>query len=141
MEKTTFVKELMHCMDKEDLVNYKEEGNTAFCLAAMSGNVEIAKILFCKNPWLLWIRDQNHMLPIEIASSAGHIPMTKFLFQKTSKDPRHKLPFPDIVKLFFLTINNNIYSKLMHISSFLNSNMLRYHFSLIHAFLHFTLGI
>ncbi|KOM53650.1 hypothetical protein LR48_Vigan09g230900 [Vigna angularis] len=110
MEQTTFVKELMHCMDKEDLVNYKEEGNTAFCLAAMSGNVEIAKILFCKNPWLLWIRDQNHMLPIEIASSAGHIPMTKFLFRKTSEDPHYTLPFPDTVKLFFLTINNNIYT-------------------------------
>ncbi|BAT87226.1 hypothetical protein VIGAN_05057200 [Vigna angularis var. angularis] len=110
MEQTTFVKELMHCMDKEDLENYKAEGNTAFCLAAMTGNVEIAKILFCKNPRLLWIRDQNHMLPIEIASSAGHIPMTKFLFRKTSEDPHHNLSFPDIVKLFFLTINNNIYT-------------------------------
>jgi len=113
MEQTSFVEKLMHCMDKEDLENYKTEGKTAFCLAAMSGNVEIAKILFCKNPWLLWIRDdQNHMLPIQIASSEGHIPMTKFLFEKTSEDPHHKLPFPDIVKLFFLTINNKIYSKL-----------------------------
>ncbi|XP_027932358.1 uncharacterized protein LOC114188058 isoform X2 [Vigna unguiculata] len=111
MEQTSFVEKLMHCMDKEDLENYKTEGKTAFCLAAMSGNVEIAKILFCKNPWLLWIRDdQNHMLPIQIASSEGHIPMTKFLFEKTSEDPHHKLPFPDIVKLFFLTINNKIYT-------------------------------
>lgn len=141
MEQTTFVKNLMRCMDKEDLKNYKEEGNTAFCLAAMTGNVEIAEILLCKNDSLLWIRDQNHMLPIEIASSAGHISMTKFLFQKTSEDPRYKLPFPDIVKLFFFTINNNIYSKLMSISSFLNSNMLRCCFSLTHAFLHFTLRI
>jgi len=116
MEQTTFVENLMSCMDKEDLENYKAEGSTVFCLAAITGNVKIAEILFCKNPRLLWIRDQNHMLPIQLASSAGHILMTEFLFRKTSEDLQNNLPFPDIVKLFFFTINNNIYSKLMHIS-------------------------
>jgi len=116
MEQTAFVEKLVNCMPKDDLEHYKAKGSTAFCLAALNGNVKIAEILFCRNPRLLWIRDQNHMLPIQIASSAGHILMTEFLFRKTSEDPQYKLPFDDIKKLFFLTIKNHIYSKLMHIS-------------------------
>ena len=106
-------------MSMQDLETCKAEGNTAFCLVAITGNVKIAEILLRKNHRLLWIRDQNHMLPIQLASSAGHIPMTEFLFRKTSEDPQDIIPFQDIVKLFFFALNNNIYCKLIHIFEFL----------------------
>jgi len=110
MEQTAFVEKLVERMKQE------EDMKKAFCLAAITGNVKIAKILLLKNASLLWIRDQNHMLPIQLASSAGHIRMTEFLFEKTSEDKEKELSFPDIQKLFIFTINNNIYSKFMHIS-------------------------
>ncbi|CAJ1961999.1 unnamed protein product [Sphenostylis stenocarpa] len=110
MEQTSFIEKLMYCMNMEDLENYKVEGNTAFCLAAITGNLKIVEILFRKNARLLWIRDKNHMLPIQLASSAGHNQLTEFLYLKTTEDLQTKLSFPDIVKLFFLTMNNNIYS-------------------------------
>ncbi|XP_068497633.1 ankyrin repeat-containing protein At5g02620-like [Phaseolus vulgaris] len=110
MRKTSFVKKLVdNCTNIEDLENCKAEGNTAFCLAAITGKVKIAEILLRKNDKLLWIRDPNDMLPIQLASSAGHIPMTEFLFQAPN-DLHNFIPFQDIVKLFFFALNNNIYS-------------------------------
>ncbi|TKY71875.1 hypothetical protein E2542_SST00608 [Spatholobus suberectus] len=108
MGKTSFVEKLVEYMNMQDMEICMADGNTAFCLAAISGNVKIAEILFGKNPKLLWIRGQKYMLPIQLASSAGHIPMTEFLFQARD-DLHNNIPFQDIVKLFFLTITNNIY--------------------------------
>ncbi|CAJ1961989.1 unnamed protein product [Sphenostylis stenocarpa] len=110
MEQTSFVQKLMVRMNSEDLENHKAKGNTAFCLAVLTGNVKIVKILFLKNPKLLWIRDRNDMLPIQLASSAGHIDLTEFLFRKTSDDKQKKLPLADVEKLFLSTMNNRIYS-------------------------------
>ncbi|XP_020232316.1 uncharacterized protein LOC109812703 [Cajanus cajan] len=109
MDQTSFVEKLVNCMNMQDIEICMADGNTAFCLAAISGNVKIAEILFGKNPKLLCMRGHNDMLPIQLASSAGHIPMTEFLFQATD-DLHNILPFPDIVKLFFMTITNNIFT-------------------------------
>ncbi|XP_068496728.1 ankyrin repeat-containing protein At5g02620-like isoform X3 [Phaseolus vulgaris] len=112
MEKTAFVEELVKHMKQEDM-------EKAFSLAAKTGNVKIAELLL-KNENLLWIRDQNDMLPMQLASSAGHVQMIEFLFKKTSEELlKQKLSFPDIKKLLFFTINNNIdsvTSKLLRIS-------------------------
>ncbi|KAL2341009.1 hypothetical protein Fmac_008949 [Flemingia macrophylla] len=109
MHQTSFVENLVNCMNMQDVEICMADGNTAFCLAAISGNIKIAEILLDKNPKLLWIRGQNDMLPIQLASSAGHLPMTEFLFE-TRDDLHNILSFQDIVKLFFMTITNNIYT-------------------------------
>ncbi|KAL2341010.1 hypothetical protein Fmac_008950 [Flemingia macrophylla] len=109
MDQTSFVENLVGFMNMQDMEICMADGNTAFCLAAISGNVKIAKILFDKNPKLLCIRGQNHMLPIQLAASAGHSPMTQFLFEAPD-DLDNVIPFQDIVKLFFMTITNNIYT-------------------------------
>ncbi|XP_029130096.1 uncharacterized protein LOC114916796 isoform X2 [Cajanus cajan] len=109
MDQTSFVENLVNCMNMQDVEICMADENTAFCLAAISGNLKIAEILFGKNPKLLCMRGHNDMLPIQLASSAGHIPMTEFLFQATD-DLHNILPFPDIVKLFFMTITNNIFT-------------------------------
>ncbi|KAH1102863.1 hypothetical protein GYH30_037063 [Glycine max] len=109
MRNTSFVEKLVDRMDFQDLEICMADGNTDFCLTAITGNVKIAEILLGKSPRLLWIRGQKDMLPIQLASSAGHIPMTEFLFQKTQEDLHNSIPFEDMVKLFFLTIDNNIY--------------------------------
>ncbi|XP_068496731.1 uncharacterized protein [Phaseolus vulgaris] len=110
MRNTSFVEKMMNCMKMQDLEICMADGNTAFCLAAMTGNVKIAGILFGKNGRLPWIRGQKDMLPIQLASSAGHIPMVEFLFQAHQENLHNNIPFQDIVKLFFFTIDNNIYS-------------------------------
>ncbi|XP_061337470.1 uncharacterized protein LOC133284470 [Gastrolobium bilobum] len=110
MEQFTFVSKLLERMSLLDLEIRNAYGNTAFCMAAISGNVKIATILFNKNPTLVWIRGHKDMLPIQLASSAGHSHMVQFLFEKPPQDMHFNLPFQDIVMLFFFTITNNIYS-------------------------------
>ncbi|KAH1217849.1 Ankyrin-1 [Glycine soja] len=112
MRKTSFVEKLVDRVDRmnmQDLEIRMADGNTAFCLAAITGNVKCAKILLGKNPGLLWIRDHKDMLPIQLSSSAGHIPMTELLFE-AQDDLHNNIPFHDIVNLFFLTITNNIHT-------------------------------
>lgn len=109
---TTFVAKLVkRTTNIEHLEILNTDGNTAFCIAAISGNIKIAKILFGKNPVLLRIRGQDEMLPIQLASLLGQLHMVKFLFDKTGEELLINLPFEDKVKLFFLTFTCNIYSK------------------------------
>ncbi|KAL2341005.1 hypothetical protein Fmac_008945 [Flemingia macrophylla] len=56
MHQTSFVENLVNCMNMQDVEICMADGNTAFCLAAISGNIKIAEILLDKNPKLLWIR-------------------------------------------------------------------------------------
>ena len=111
MEHTGFVEKLVERMSMQDMEIVKADGNTAFCMAAISGNVEIATILLRKNPGLVWIRGHENMLPIQLASSIGQPHMVKFLFETTRED-MHIISFQDIVWLFFLALTNRIYSKL-----------------------------
>ncbi|XP_061337472.1 uncharacterized protein LOC133284472 [Gastrolobium bilobum] len=110
MEQFTFVAKLLERVTLHELEIPNADGNTAFCMAAISGNVKIATILFNKYPSLVRIRGQKNMLPIQLASSAGHSHMVQLLFEKTPQDMGSNLPSPDTVMLFFLTITNNIYS-------------------------------
>jgi ankyrin repeat protein len=111
MEETKFVKKLVKRANKKDMEIRRSDGNTVFCLAAISGNEKIARILCEKNPELVWIKGHEEQLPIQLASSAGQLHMVKFLFQRIEQDNNINLPFQDIIKLFFLTLTNNIYGK------------------------------
>ncbi|XP_076892147.1 uncharacterized protein LOC143543790 [Bidens hawaiensis] len=63
---TKFVRELVDMMSKSELELKNSDGNTAFCLAAISGNVVMAKIMIKKNSTLPTICGTNNMTsPIE----------------------------------------------------------------------------
>ena len=111
MEHTTFVEKLVERMSERDMEIVKADGNTAFCMAAISGNVKIATILLSKNPGLAWIKGYEDMLPIQLAFSTGQPRMVKFLFERIREDA-HIISFQDVVRLFFSALTNNIYSKL-----------------------------
>ncbi|KAJ0016815.1 hypothetical protein Pint_11176 [Pistacia integerrima] len=78
-----FVRKLVYHMKKEDLAIKNCDGNTAFCLVAASGSVELAKVMFKKNQELLGIRGAEDMLPIHIAAKHGHEKMMEFLLGET----------------------------------------------------------
>ncbi|MED6179824.1 hypothetical protein PIB30_004468 [Stylosanthes scabra] len=115
MQHTDFVEKLVQLMSLQDMEIVNADGNTAFSIAVISGNMEIIKSLLNKNPGLVWIRGQkDHMLPIQLACKASHLHIVDFLFERISSNP---LPsHEDIAMLFFLALNCNIYSKLNIIS-------------------------
>ncbi|MED6179827.1 hypothetical protein PIB30_004471 [Stylosanthes scabra] len=116
MEHFGFVEKLLERMSMREMETTDADGNTAFCMAAISGNVKIATILLGKNPGLVWIRGHKEMLPIQLAFSARQPQMVKLLFEATYRDMHIHLSYQDIVNLFFLALTYNnftVVSKLL----------------------------
>ncbi|PON78903.1 Transmembrane protein [Trema orientale] len=78
-----FVKELVNLMDKNDLALQDGKGNTAFCFAALTGSVEIAKIMMHKNKHLPLVRGGQGMTPLYMATLFGQTEMSWFLYPIT----------------------------------------------------------
>ncbi|MFS7989477.1 putative ATPase, AAA-type, core, P-loop containing nucleoside triphosphate hydrolase [Helianthus anomalus] len=55
----------------DDLIGKNSVGNTAFCLAAISGNVDLAEIMVKKNPALSLIYATENMMPLCLAAFHG----------------------------------------------------------------------
>ncbi|XP_031282122.1 uncharacterized protein LOC116140663 isoform X3 [Pistacia vera] len=69
---TGFVKKLLEQMQMEDLTIKNNVGNTAFFLAAASGEVDIAEAMMEKNGDLVMIRGEDDMLPLHKAALMGN---------------------------------------------------------------------
>ncbi|KAM3742126.1 hypothetical protein ACB098_07G047300 [Castanea mollissima] len=82
-KRTDFVKELVNCMEKEDLALKNRDDNTAICFAAASGIVEIAMIMVEKNENLPMIQGNKGMRPIHMAALFGHRNMVSYLYPLT----------------------------------------------------------
>ncbi|KAJ0018529.1 hypothetical protein Pint_12219 [Pistacia integerrima] len=100
-EQTDFLKNLVDNINKEDLATINNAGNTAFCLAAVSGNVELAQKVELPNMIeestnlayvlersrnLAMIRGRNEMLPLSMAALFGHKEMVQCLYEATDDE-------------------------------------------------------
>lgn len=72
-------------MEKEDLELQNKNGETALCLAAISGHVKIASILVRKNKALVEIPDSRGMMPLYMAALYGKHEMVRYLYQSSRK--------------------------------------------------------
>lgn len=84
-QSTEFVQNLVGEMQRADLEIQNENGNTALCLAATSGNVDIARIMVDMNPDLLTIRNRQNVIPLYIAALYGKRDMVNYLYNETNK--------------------------------------------------------
>ncbi|KAK1437892.1 hypothetical protein QVD17_03692 [Tagetes erecta] len=80
-----FITYLVNIMTMLDLELQNEDGNTAFCIAAISGNVAIAKILFQKNQALPIICGTQNMRPLYLAAFYGKRHMLTFLYNQSNR--------------------------------------------------------
>nr|XP_043617636.1 uncharacterized protein LOC122589408 isoform X1 [Erigeron canadensis] len=78
-----FVKNLVKMMAKEDLELQNNSFNTALCLAAAAGNVEMVKILVEKNPALLTIPGSQQMMPLYMAALFGQRDVVYYLYGRS----------------------------------------------------------
>lgn len=119
---TTFVKELLNRMDDNDLECTNKSNETALCLAAASGIVEIAQQMVEKNKELTLIRNSYGMTPLFIAASLGRTEMASYLFYETSFQALSSI---ERTQILFATISNDLYGM--------------FHFSIIICFSRFNL--
>ncbi|KAK1432573.1 hypothetical protein QVD17_09470 [Tagetes erecta] len=75
-----FVKNLVQLMEVTDLELQNKSSNTALCLAAVAGNIEMVKILLSKNPALLTIPGSQQMMPLYMAALFGEHAMVEYLY-------------------------------------------------------------
>ncbi|XP_061372553.1 ankyrin repeat-containing protein ITN1-like [Gastrolobium bilobum] len=102
---TTFVQELVKHMTPEDLEIPNIDGNTAFCIAAISGIGDFFQIMIEKNKNLPVIPGHDGMLPVHLAALSGH---RKIVENLSSEKLLEKMASRDIVQLFFMTISGNM---------------------------------
>ncbi|KAI7752398.1 hypothetical protein M8C21_011151 [Ambrosia artemisiifolia] len=79
---TKFVRYIVNMMEVADLELHNRDGNTAFCLAAIAGNVGMAKIMVEKNPALPNIRGRDNMMPLYLAAFHGKHDMVTYLYDQ-----------------------------------------------------------
>ncbi|GJX86912.1 ankyrin repeat-containing protein [Tanacetum coccineum] len=75
-----YVKNLVMLMTREDLELQNKSGNTALCLAAVTGNIKSAMAMVNKNWDLLDIACSCKMLPLYLASLFGQSEMVHYLY-------------------------------------------------------------
>ncbi|TXG71804.1 hypothetical protein EZV62_000383 [Acer yangbiense] len=104
-KKVGFVEEIVKLMEPDDLKLQDRKGNTAFCIAAAVGSLEIAKLMLDKTPNLLTLRGAANVLPLFMAALFGKTEMTKFLYDET----KFHLTDQDLADLFFKSITTDLY--------------------------------
>jgi hypothetical protein len=102
-----FVKELLKILDDNAIELQDINGNTAFCLAAAAGNIEIVDLMLKRIPHLPLERSGNGYTPIQFAALQGRYKMTWHLYYKTINHFGHD----DRKLLFFACIYAGIYGK------------------------------
>lgn len=80
-----FAESLVDKMSKEQLELQNKNYNTALCIAAASGNFNIAKMMVEKNPALPQIPGSQGMMPLYMASLVGHEDMVHYLYDKSNQ--------------------------------------------------------
>uniref|UniRef100_A0A7N2MUT4 PGG domain-containing protein n=1 Tax=Quercus lobata TaxID=97700 RepID=A0A7N2MUT4_QUELO len=90
----------------EDLAIENINKDTGLSIAAVSGMVELAKLMIEKNNKLTMKRGTRHLIHFGVAAEVGHKEMAEYLYSKTEFD---SLDHCERIRLFFLTLSSNLY--------------------------------
>ncbi|MFS7983133.1 putative ankyrin repeat-containing domain-containing protein [Helianthus anomalus] len=77
---TVFVRYLVNMMHPDELELRNKDGNTAFCLAAIAGNVEMARIMVGRHGQLPTILGRDYKTPLYLAAFHGKHDMVTYLY-------------------------------------------------------------
>lgn len=81
-QNSKFVEHLVDRMTDQQLALQEIAGSTALLSVALTGNVDMAKIMVAKCPQLLTIRGPESMLPIIVAAIQGTRKMVDYLYDE-----------------------------------------------------------
>ena len=104
----SFVKELLQEFDNDQYISLQDyRGNTAFCFAVASGNMEIVELLKGRDPHLPTRRGGSDYIPIQFAAMQGKCDMTRYLYDIS----KEAFQDTDKIMLFFTCIKTGNYRK------------------------------
>ncbi|CAK7337027.1 unnamed protein product [Dovyalis caffra] len=128
---TYFVRQLVNKMSENnlDLGLTNGSGNTAFCLAAVSGIVEVAEVMMGRNRELAKTRGKENMLPLEMAVSSGQRKMARYLYDAT----KDQLNDSDQKNLFVMLVDVDIARQMLQADSNLAIAQDRNHETALHV--------
>ncbi|RZB90724.1 Ankyrin repeat-containing protein isoform B [Glycine soja] len=102
----SFVKELLQEFDNDQYISLQDyRGNTAFCFAVASGNMEIVELLKGRDPHLPTRRGGSDYIPIQFAAMQGNCDMTRYLYDIS----KEAFEDTDKIMLFFTFIKTGNY--------------------------------
>ncbi|XP_030942476.1 ankyrin repeat-containing protein ITN1-like isoform X2 [Quercus lobata] len=107
-----FIKELVEYGTVEDLAIENLNKDTGLSIAAVSGMVEVAKLMIEKNNKLTMKRGTRELIPFGMAAEVGHKEMAEYLYSKTEFDC---LDHSERIRLFFITVSSNLYGLALEI--------------------------
>ncbi|KAH6781344.1 hypothetical protein C2S51_006637 [Perilla frutescens var. frutescens] len=81
MKHEKFVEKLVDWMNEDDLLLRDGHGYTACCYGAMSGVVEIVRVMIGKNSNLATAHDENNVTPLHKAAMYGNEKMVSYLLK------------------------------------------------------------
>ncbi|XP_059438832.1 uncharacterized protein LOC132171518 [Corylus avellana] len=105
---TTLVGKLLDYMNPKELEFKNSNGDTALSIAALSGNVKLAKEMVTKNNKLPMIRNNKGILPLLTAAMHKHRDMVLYLYSVTDFD---QLTSAERIQLLLCTISWDMYDK------------------------------
>lgn len=106
VKKAAFVEKLVERLEEHDLGFKNKYGNTALCIAAASGAVDIAKLMVRKSKALPLIRGSGNATPVLIAARYKHKYMVSFLLSQT---PVYGLSIQEQMELLLGAISADYY--------------------------------
>lgn len=109
---THFVKQVVALMTTDDLALRNNAENTALCLAATSGVVEIAKVMVGKNNELPNVRGSQKMTPLHMAILLGQKKMVWYLLDVTDYN---RLEDQDRINILTSSIDTDLFDVAIHI--------------------------
>jgi len=116
--RTKFVEELVSKMSPDNLGTQNRMGNTALCLAAVSGDVSIAKAMVEANQGLPSIRGHSNFTPVQMAALLGHRDMVDYLLPLTTGFTN-----ADLMALLTATVNTDLYGVYVGVSYSVFTNL------------------
>ncbi|TXG71918.1 hypothetical protein EZV62_000497 [Acer yangbiense] len=103
-QQTDFVLKIMEHMNEQDLTLQNLRGDTAFCLAVATANIQLADVMRSRNPDLATLRGSGNMTPLYLAVLLGKEDMAMFLYETTvGLTPEER------ARIFFQSIKTDLY--------------------------------
>ncbi|KAI3847954.1 hypothetical protein MKX03_017479 [Papaver bracteatum] len=93
--KLNFGKDLLDMMSSKQLRKKTDEGNAAISLAVEANNIEMVKLMVCKNSKLLLKRNEHGHIPLITSAINGDEEMLRYLFYVTPMEDKFSKELSD----------------------------------------------